>query len=179
MNKKPSKYDNAIFAPPKIETDPANIKRSILASKTHDNVESIAASIASEVREWLGSSDPKSKAATDTGEALLHRCETIRHDFSPIAESGLRQGPPSPASLVDFGYHHCQWRIQAYGHERFAGMGRESDSHFETMRKVRYPITQHAISLFKAGDSIRAVQRKCEVNYKVARRWKKEFDENS
>ncbi len=174
MNKKPSKYDSAIFAPPKIETDPAEMQRSILASKSHDTIDSIAASIASEVREWLGSSEPKSKAATDTGEALLHRCETIRQDLGPIEESGIRKGPPSPASLVDFGYHHCQWRIQAYGHERFAGMGRESDSYFETMRKVRYPITQQAVSLFDAGTSIRQVAEVCGVKKNVAERWQKE-----
>lgn len=177
MNKKPSKYDNAIFAPPKIETDPAEMQRSILASKSHDNIDSIAASIASEVREWLGSSDPKSKAATDTGEALLHRCETIRHDFSPIEESGLRQGPPSPASLVDFGYHHCQWRIQAYGFERFTGIGRDADGNLR--RGGGEPITEQAIVLYKNGAAIREVERQCKVGYRVAIRWKKEFDKIS
>ncbi len=85
---KPSRYDNAIFTPPKTETDPAKIQRSILADVRHENVETVAASIASEVREWPKRDDSKSKAATETGEALLQRCETIRHDFGRVDDWG-------------------------------------------------------------------------------------------
>ena len=177
MNKKTSKYDNAIFTPPKIETDPAKIQQTILASKRHDTLESIAALIASEVRAWLGSSEPKSKAAKDTGEALLHRCETIRQDLGPIEESGLRKGPPSAVSLIDFGYQHCQWRIQAYGFERFAGIGRGADSNLR--RGKGEPIAEQAIALYEAGASIREVAKSCGVKKNVAERWRRElFREN-
>jgi len=177
MNKKPSKYDNAIFSPPKTETDPAQIQRSILGDMKHENVDTVAASIASEVRDWLKSDDSKSKSATETGGALLQRCETLRQDFARVEETGLRKGPPSAVSLIDFGYHHCQWRIQAYGLERFAGIGRQVDGNL--LRSKGQPITEQAIALFKNGAAIREVERQCAVNYKVARKWKKEFDENS
>ncbi|MCP4778718.1 MAG: hypothetical protein GY880_31265 [Planctomycetaceae bacterium] len=57
---------------------------------------------------------------------------------------GLRKGPPSAVSLIVFGYHHCQWRIQAYGIERFAGFGRGADGNLR--RGKIEPIAEQAIA---------------------------------
>ena len=178
MVKQPSKYDHTVFTKPKIETDPAKVYEQLIGDTREDSgLKSLVDLIAAEVRQWLEGAETRSDAATETGKQLLERCETIRTNFGEVGDNGLRKGPPSQVSLVRLGYHHCQWRIQAYGFERLAGIGRGADGNL--LRSKGQPITQQAIALYEAGASIREVERQCAVNYKVVRRWNQEFKNNS
>ena len=178
MVKQPSKYDNSVFTKPEIETDPAKVYEQLVSECSVDSgLQGLVDSIASEVRQWIESDEDKSEAASDTGQDLLKRCDSIRTDFGAIGGNGLRSGPPSQVSLVQLGYQHCQWRIQAYGFERLAGIGRGAEGNL--LRSKGQPITEQAIALYKNGASIREVERQCAVNYKVARRWNQEFQNNS
>jgi len=176
--KQPSKYDYSVFATPEIETDPAKIYEQLVRGSSADTgLQGLVDSIASEVRQWLKSAEVKSEAASETGQDLLKRCESIRTDFGEAGPSGLRLGPPSQVSLVHLGYHHCQWRIQAYGFERLAGIGSGADGNLR--RSKGKAITKKAETLFREGAKIRDVERQCDVSYRIARRWKKEFENNS
>ena len=178
MVKQPSKYDNSVFTKPEIETDPAKVYEQLVSECSVDSgLQGLVDSIASEVRQWIESDEDKSEAASDTGQDLLKRCKSIRTDFGTVSGNGLRSGPPSQVSLVQLGYQHCQWRIQAYGFERLAGIGRGADRNL--LRSKGQPITDQAIALYRNGTSMREVQRQCKVGYRVASRWKKEFNKNS
>jgi hypothetical protein len=176
MVKNPSKYDNAVFTGPQI-VKPKTVHDQLVSDAANESgLQELVDEIACEVREWLKiDKKERSKAATQTGEALLLRCESIlRNDFGPVGPSGLRLGPPldREIALVQLGYHHCQWRIQAYGVERLAGIGARQAM---TKWTEGTAIPSEAVEMLKAGETYEAVAKKFGVSSSTVKRWRRDL----
>ena len=85
-----------------------------MVSKDGETPEDVTARMASELREWLKTTESTDESLSLHARRLLSRCETIRSDFGPIEASGLRKGPASDIAWVELGYDFALWRAQAF-----------------------------------------------------------------
>ena len=85
-----------------------------MLSKDGETLEDVTARMASELREWLETTDSPNESLSLHARRLLSRCETIRSDFGPIEASGLRKGPASEMSWIELGSDFALWKAQAF-----------------------------------------------------------------
>lgn len=129
--------------------------------------------ILSEVESWLSSeaAENASDATMATAKDLALACRVaIRAaDSNAVAEnSGLYQ-KLTPAALIELGYQWCQFRIQAIGIERFAGIGKRQHPR---KWKSGKPITAEAIKLIDGGmTNYRKLAKRLDAGEGTARRW--------
>lgn len=175
-------HDGSIFRrPTTTKDDPAATfehLRNAPPSPRRDDAAAWADVILTELAEWESSWRRReaTEAIVATAEDLRRECRRVKRD---AASGGVRHPnglttKVTAASLIELGYLWCQFRVMAFGFERLASFGKDTERNLSKGKRSK-PITDEARRLLDDGAPIRRIAKLTGETKATVERWRKEW----
>lgn len=173
-------HDGAIFRrPTTTKDDPAATfeqLRNAPPAPRRDDAAAWADGILAELAEWESSWRRReaTEAIVATAEDLRRECRRVKRD---AASGGVRhpnglRTKVAAASLIELGYLWCQFRVVAFGFERVASFGKDTERNLSKGKRSK-PMTDEARNLLDNGYSIRRIVELTGEKKSTVETWRK------